>query len=43
MLEDLVGSAAVQGRLWGARAEDWASCVEQVSLPLFGAASTPPA
>jgi SAM-dependent methyltransferase len=38
MLEDLVGSAAVQGRLWGARAEDWASCVEQVSLPLFGAA-----
>ncbi len=33
-----MGSAAVQGRLWGARAQDWASYVEQVSLPLFGAA-----
>jgi SAM-dependent methyltransferase len=33
-----MGSAEVQGRLWGARAEDWAARVEQVSLPLFGAA-----
>lgn len=33
-----MGSAAIQGRFWGARAEDWATCVEQVSLPLFGAA-----
>jgi SAM-dependent methyltransferase len=33
-----MGSAAVQGQLWGARAQDWAACVEQVSLPLFGAA-----
>jgi SAM-dependent methyltransferase len=34
----LMGSAAVQGQLWGARAQDWATYVEQVSLPLFGAA-----
>jgi SAM-dependent methyltransferase len=33
-----MGSAGVQGKLWGARAQDWAACVEQVSLPLFGAA-----
>lgn len=33
-----MGSATVQGRLWGARAHDWATYVEQVSLPLFGAA-----
>jgi SAM-dependent methyltransferase len=33
-----MGSAAVQGQLWGARAEDWATRVEQVGLPLFGAA-----
>ena len=33
-----MGSASVQGRLWGARARDWATYVEQVSLPLFGAA-----
>jgi SAM-dependent methyltransferase len=33
-----MGSAAIQGQLWGARAEDWATCVEQVCLPLFGAA-----
>ena len=32
-----MGSAAIQGRFWEARAEDWATCVEQVSLPLFGA------
>jgi SAM-dependent methyltransferase len=33
-----MGSAGVQGRLWGAKAEDWARYVEQVGLPLFGAA-----
>lgn len=33
-----MGSAARQGRLWGARAQDWATYVEQVCLPLFGAA-----
>jgi SAM-dependent methyltransferase len=33
-----MGSAKVQGQLWGARAEDWAAVVEQVGLPLFGAA-----
>jgi SAM-dependent methyltransferase len=33
-----MGSATVQGQLWGARAQDWAACVEQVCLPLFGAA-----
>jgi SAM-dependent methyltransferase len=33
-----MGSATVQGRLWGARAADWATYVEQVGLPLFGAA-----
>lgn len=33
-----MGSAQVQGPLWGARAEDWATDVEQVGLPLFGAA-----
>ena len=33
-----MGSATVQGQLWGARAQDWAACTEQVSLPLFGAA-----
>lgn len=32
-----MGSAKVQGRLWGARAQDWAAYTEQVSLPLFGA------
>ena len=32
-----MGSAAFQGQLWGARAEDWAAYVEQVGLPLFGA------
>lgn len=32
-----MGSATVQGRLWGARAQDWAAYTEQVSLPLFGA------
>lgn len=33
-----MGSAAIQGRLWGARAQDWATYVEQACLPLFGAA-----
>jgi SAM-dependent methyltransferase len=33
-----MGSAAIQGQLWGARAQDWAAHVEQVGLPLFGAA-----
>jgi SAM-dependent methyltransferase len=33
-----MGSARVQGQLWGARAQDWATYVEQVGLPLFGAA-----
>lgn len=32
-----MGSATMQGRLWGARARDWAAYTEQVSLPLFGA------
>jgi SAM-dependent methyltransferase len=31
-----MGSATFQGRLWGARPEDWAAHVEQVCLPLFG-------
>jgi SAM-dependent methyltransferase len=33
-----MGSATVQGQLWGTRAQDWAAYVEQVGLPLFGAA-----
>lgn len=33
-----MGSATIQGRLWGARAQDWAMFGEQVGLPLFGAA-----
>jgi len=33
-----MGSAQVQGPLWGARAEDWATYVEQTALPLAGAA-----
>lgn len=32
-----MGSAQIQGQLWGARAQDWAKYVEQVCLPLFGA------
>ena len=35
--EDLMGSAEVQGPLWGAKARDWAQINEQNSLPLFGA------
>lgn len=33
-----MGSATTQGRLWGAHASDFAACLEQVVLPLFGAA-----
>ena len=33
-----MGSATIQGQLWGARAQDWATYVEQVCLRLFGAA-----
>ncbi|HLH25231.1 MAG TPA: hypothetical protein VK066_22165 [Chloroflexota bacterium] len=33
-----MGSAAVQGQLWGAHPEDFAAYLEQVGLPLFGAA-----
>ena len=33
-----MGTARLQGALWGARAQDWATYAEQVSLPLFGAA-----
>ncbi|MEO6040576.1 MAG: class I SAM-dependent methyltransferase [Croceibacterium sp.] len=33
-----MGSAEIQGPLWGARAEDWAAYAEQVGLPLFAAA-----
>lgn len=32
-----MGSATIRGQLWGARAQDWATYVEQVCLPLFGA------
>ena len=34
----LTGSASVQGRLWGAKAQDWAEIQEQVHLPLYSAA-----
>jgi SAM-dependent methyltransferase len=33
-----MGSAAVQGRLWGMQAPDFANYLEQLCLPLFGAA-----
>jgi SAM-dependent methyltransferase len=32
-----MGSAAIQGPLWGAQAHDWAQVQEQSELPLFGA------
>ena len=32
-----MGSASLQSRFWGARAENWAAYTEQVCLPLFGA------
>lgn len=33
-----MGNATIQGQLWGARAQDWATHIEQVCLPLVGAA-----
>ncbi len=33
-----MGSAWIQGPLWGAEAQDWAQLQEQTVLPLFGAA-----
>ena len=33
-----MGSATIQGKLWGARAHDYATYLEQVGLPLIGAA-----
>jgi SAM-dependent methyltransferase len=36
--EMVMGSAAIQGPLWGACAEDWAQIQEQTTLPLLGAA-----
>ena len=33
-----MGNAAVQGRLWGAKPQDYAEYLEQVGLPLMGAA-----
>lgn len=33
-----MGSATIQGRLWGSHARDFATYLEQVCLPLFGAA-----
>jgi SAM-dependent methyltransferase len=32
-----MGSATIQGKLWGARSKDWAQLQEQSVLPLFGA------
>lgn len=32
-----MGSASVQGQLWGVAAQDWAQAQEQSVLPLFGA------
>ncbi len=34
----LTGSAPIQGKLWGAQAQDWAQIQEQAHLPLYGAA-----
>ncbi len=33
--EAIVGSAAIQGPLWGVQARDWARMQEQTALPLF--------
>src|SRR5438067_1286618 len=33
-----MGSATIQGQLWGARAQDYATYLEQVGLPLLSAA-----
>jgi SAM-dependent methyltransferase len=35
--EIVMGSATMQGQLWGAEAHDWARFQEQSALPLFGA------
>ncbi|MGE5926184.1 MAG: methyltransferase domain-containing protein, partial [Gemmatimonadota bacterium] len=32
-----MGSASVQGRLWGAQAREFAARLEQLTLPLYGA------
>lgn len=32
-----MGSATIQGQLWGSRPQDFATYLEQISLPLFGA------
>lgn len=32
-----MGSAAIQGKLWGMDAQSWAECAEQATLPLHGA------
>lgn len=32
-----MGGATIQGQLWGACAQDWATYVEQVCSPLLGA------
>ena len=36
--ERAMGSATVQGQLWGTLARDWAAYGEQICLPLQGAA-----
>jgi hypothetical protein len=33
-----MGNATIQGQLWRVLAQDWVTYVEQVCLPLFGAA-----
>jgi hypothetical protein len=33
-----MGNATIQGQLWRVHAQDWVTYVEQVCLPLFGAA-----
>jgi SAM-dependent methyltransferase len=35
--EDVMGSASVQGPLWGARAQDWAELTEPVGMPFYEA------
>jgi SAM-dependent methyltransferase len=34
----MMGSATIQGQLWGTNARAWAELAEHISLPLFGAA-----
>jgi hypothetical protein len=38
-LEAIMGSASVQGPLWGARAEDWAELAEPVQVTFFDGAT----